>query len=375
MEAHTLYRTDKVLPLIDEETTVTLIETDRLKEDRDNEDRNEQQKVDDEADDEDDDDDDDQLLNSSPLWQQAEEDGWELTWPIWHMLPRRERKELAQKHGYSIGEFEEYMSLQRAERDSSEATVVLSSATTTTKQIQSSLVFGQSQISEPYSNHLIYPSTNTTEAGTTTSTTQRKEEPGDEQDKKNKNTMSRMASSVSTSTANDDYNTLEEAEEKERQNQRLLLQAQDATTLSREELIALGGYILLLPEELTQQLFDWLPVDMYGTLALVSPHWKHLTLTEPVYQRLCERLYLNQSKKRQLQVHKFGHCYRNMLLHRPRVRAAGGCYVLKYSHVKRIQRDMWTEVGEQKKERNYANNNDATNISFCISVFENVLRL
>ena len=30
----------------------------------------------------------------------------------------------------------------------------------------------------------------------------------------------------------------------------------------------------------------------------VSPHWKHLTRTESVYKRLCERLYLNQSKRR-----------------------------------------------------------------------------
>jgi F-box protein 9 len=328
MEAHSLYSNGTQLILTDEETTATLAEADRLKEDK--EDGNEQGQVDDEAEN---DNDDDELMNSSPLWQQAEDDGWELTWPIWHMLPRRERKELAQKHGYSIGEFEEYMSLQRAERDSSEATVVLSSsssvAVATMKQSKSSLALGQSHSSKPYSNHLIYPSADAAAAVPTT-----------------KNTLSRMASSVSTTATNDDCHTLEEAEEKERQTQRLLLQSQDATTLSREELIALGGYILLLPEELTQQLFDWLPVDMYGTLALVSPHWKHLTRTEPVYQRLCERLYLNQSKKRQLQVHKFGHCYRNMLMHRPRVRAAGGCYVLKYSHVKRIQRDMWTEVGE-----------------------------
>ena len=46
-------------------------------------------------------------LGSSPLWRKQEE-GWQLTWPIWHMLPRDERKELANKHGYkTIGEFEE----------------------------------------------------------------------------------------------------------------------------------------------------------------------------------------------------------------------------------------------------------------------------
>ena len=49
----------------------------------------------------------DEELDSSPLWHK-EEEGWELTWPIWHMLPRDERKELANRHGYkTIGEFEE----------------------------------------------------------------------------------------------------------------------------------------------------------------------------------------------------------------------------------------------------------------------------
>ena len=85
--------------------------------------------------------DDDLDVDSSPLWQQAEDQGWELTWPIWHMLPRRERKELALRHGYkTIGEFEEYMSLQQAEQQSSQAT----GKTTRTS-------------SSPYANALIYP--------------------------------------------------------------------------------------------------------------------------------------------------------------------------------------------------------------------------
>ena len=115
-------------------------------------------------------------------------------------------------------------------------------------------------------------------------------------------------------------------------------------TLPIEELIKIGGMILMLHDEILHQVFAWLPVDTYATLALVSPHWKHLTRTESVYKRLCERLYLNQSKRRQLHVNRFGGSYRRMLELRPRVRAAGGCYVLKYSEVKKIQRDMWTEV-------------------------------
>ena len=111
-----------------------------------------------------------------------------------------------------------------------------------------------------------------------------------------------------------------------------------------EELMLIAGKILILHDELLHKVFSWLPVDAYATLALVSPHWKHLTRTEPVYKRLCERLYLNQSKRRQLHVARFNHSYRLMLELRPRVRAAGGCYVLKYAQIKQIQRDMFTEV-------------------------------
>jgi hypothetical protein len=76
----------------------------------------------------------------------------------------------------------------------------------------------------------------------------------------------------------------------------------------------------------------------------VSPHLRYVTRTEHVYQRLCERLYLQQSVKRQLQVHNFRNSYRYMLETRPRVRVNGGLYVMQHKRVKRIQRDMWTEV-------------------------------
>lgn len=49
-------------------------------------------------------------------------DGWELTWPLWHMLPRDERRKIARNHGFNhIGDFEEFMSLQQAERDTTVA--------------------------------------------------------------------------------------------------------------------------------------------------------------------------------------------------------------------------------------------------------------
>lgn len=235
-------------------------------------------------------------LGTSPLWHR-EDEGWELTWPIWHMLPRDERKALAQRHGYhTIGEFEEFMSLQRAV-DDSELTV-----------------------SKPYKNELLY--SNAVLDG-----------------KRAQDQTVQTEASLPAADDDEDSTGEEKAE--------LSRMSSCTEDLSLEELMKLGGMILMLHDELLHQVFSWLPVDTYGTLALVSPHWKHLTRTESVYKRLCERLYLKQSKRRQLHVSRFGNSYRIMLEQRPRVRAAGGCYVLKYSHVKPIQRDMWTEVSAQ----------------------------
>ena len=225
----------------------------------------------------------------STLWNQ---DGWALTWPIWHLLPLQERKQLAHDHGYkTIGEFEEYMSLHRAMDDS------------------------ETVASRPYPNHLAYPST--------TNENHEEEQHGKTHD------------------------VVEDDEDSECDYPQIVeTQTTGAADLPYEELIKVGGRILMLHDEILHQIFAWLPVDAYATLARVSPHWKHLTRTEAVYRRLCERLYLNQSKRRQLDVSRFGGSYRTMLEQRPRVKAAGGVYVLKYSQIKHIQRDMWTEVSD-----------------------------
>uniref|UniRef100_A0A7S0F7H7 F-box domain-containing protein n=1 Tax=Pseudo-nitzschia arenysensis TaxID=697910 RepID=A0A7S0F7H7_9STRA len=238
---------------------------------------------------------DDFSIELSPMWSGSTK-GWSLTWGIWHRLPREEQKKIALQHGLkSIGEFEEFVSLQQAV-DDSEYSMVEADAEPTRR---------------------------------TTTTT------------------------ISTETAEPDNlkddNDEEEVEEEEDEDDTALLEETsnpENTTeqLSAEELMKVGGQILLLPSEILHQIFAWLPVDSYGTLALVSPHWKYFTRTEAVYKRLCERLYLNQSKRRQLHVSRFGGSYRTMLETRPRVRAAGGCYVLKYSKIKRIERDMWCEI-------------------------------
>jgi F-box protein 9 len=248
----------------------------------------------------------------TPLWS-GSVDGWHLSWPIWHMLPRHERKDIAQQHGYkSIGEFEEYMSLQQAV-DSSE--------------------LNGSSIQKPYSNYSIY--------GTGTKTTE------EEEDKKPAAAEAHAIDSAEEGEDDADEDNNDSSSENDRVpygRQGSSIVSGNTEGLSVEELMAVGGKLLMIHDELLHTIFCFLPVDAYGTLALVSPHWKHLTRTEAVYRRLCERLYLNQSKRRQLHVSRFGGSYRRMLEVRPRVRAAGGCYVLKYSQIKQIQRDMWTEV-------------------------------
>ena len=58
----------------------------------------------------------DDTTDPGPLYVQSSQgDAWELTWPIWHLLPRDERQAIAIQHGMkTIGQFEEYMSLTRA---------------------------------------------------------------------------------------------------------------------------------------------------------------------------------------------------------------------------------------------------------------------
>jgi F-box protein 9 len=255
------------------------------------------------------------MIVSSPLWS-GSLDGWHLSWPIWHMLPRHERKKIAQQHGYkSIGEFEEYMSLQLAV-DNSE---VKESSTSSFIQV-------------PYPNESIY--------GLSSNATKLNEE----------ETIEPIFKVLSDENTDED----EEDQKKNMESfaERGLMSYRRQESINSlngkevlvSELMAVGGKLLMIHDELLHRIFAFLPVDTYGTLALVSPHWKHLTRTESVYRRLCERLYLNQSKRRQLHVSRFGGSYRRMLEVRPRIRAAGGCYVLKYAQIKQIQRDMWTEV-------------------------------
>eukprot|EP00548_Thalassiothrix_antarctica_P001216 CAMPEP_0194141802 /NCGR_PEP_ID=MMETSP0152-20130528/11177_1 /TAXON_ID=1049557 /ORGANISM="Thalassiothrix antarctica, Strain L6-D1" /LENGTH=371 /DNA_ID=CAMNT_0038840545 /DNA_START=20 /DNA_END=1135 /DNA_ORIENTATION=+ len=224
------------------------------------------------------------------IWTRDDDHDWDLTYNVWHMLPWMERKAMADNYGYkTIGEFEEYLSLRRA--------------------------VGETEEQKPYPNEEAY--------NNTISQPQLL-------DKSN----SKIISAIDEEEDDNNNESGSIAGEEE--------EANPDDALPVEELLRLGGQILKLPEELVHGVFSWLPVDAYATLALVSPHWKHLTRTEAVYHMLCRRIYLNQAKRRTMNVSHFGGSYLNMLYNRPRVRT--GLYVMKFSEVKKIQRDMWCEI-------------------------------
>jgi F-box protein 9 len=112
----------------------------------------------------------------------------------------------------------------------------------------------------------------------------------------------------------------------------------------RLELIRLGGLPCSLPDEVLRKVFSCLPIDDHASLALVSPHWSRFARCESLYRTLCQRVYLHQSRRKTLHVSRFGNSYRKMLEMRPRVRAGGGLYVLKYHQVIKYERDMFTEI-------------------------------
>lgn len=248
-----------------------------------------------------------------------EEEQWELTWPIWHMLPREERRSLARQYGYhTIGEFEEYMILQQAVGDSSATTT-----TTTTNAYDNKYAYHPEIRDSAY--RMIDGICND-------STTLNKYE------------LDAKPSAKVKSSKHDDEDDEDDDDEFSDEEALNINRGDCDDKLALEIMMENGGKILMLPDDMLHRIFDWLFVDTYATLALVSPHWKSFTRTEATYKRLCERLYLNQSIKRQLHVSRFNNSYRTMLEKRPRVRAGGGVYVMKYARIRKIQRDMWTDI-------------------------------
>lgn len=239
---------------------------------------------------------------------------WELTWPIWHMLPRSERKNIARQYGYStIGDFEEFMSLSRALR--SDSNIDMNNTTMHTRDTITSS--SDSHGGGGGSSHTIssahmlphkqyHPSYNM----------------------------------ESTNEEDGYYNHVDDFQSSDCGDINLFIPPN-----TEQQNLRNGGKILILPDDiLIYRVLAFLDVEYFALCALVSPHWKTFTRTEAVYREICHRCYLQQSKRKELHVSRFGNSYRNMLYMRPRVKTGGGLYVLKFSQIKKIQRDMWTEV-------------------------------
>lgn len=259
-------------------------------------------------------------VDPGPIYVQSSAgDRWELTWPIWHLLPRDERRQIVAQYGMkSIGEFEEFMTLSRAmdeselqqvQSTSDSAAAVEGAEMTPLEAVTSDMPAGVAQEESwhpPFVKQLL------------------EDEDDDESDSEQ---QEGSAPNESTETS----------------------PAVESETIAIDldkhmEMIEQGGLMLLIPDEILEKCFAYLPVDNFANLALVSPHWKRFTRNDAVYKTLCERVYLIQSKRKALNVAKFGNSYRRMLEVRPRVRTGGGLYVLKYQKVIQIQRDMWTEI-------------------------------
>ena len=250
-------------------------------------------------------------VDSAPLYVQSSSgDSWELTWPIWHMLPRNERRAIAAKHGMkSIGEFEEYMILNRAVDDSGGVVEGGSSNNQVQASTDDSSASGLAAVS------LNSPTTNTNWYPPFIGKVE--EDDYDDVDESD-STVENASHAAESSRASNDA-------------------ARSMDLEIHLEMIRLGGLPCSLPDEILQKVFSYLPIDDVATLALVSPHWSRFTRCESMYKTLCQRIYLNQSKRKTLHVARFGNSYRTMLEMRPRVRAGGGLYVLKYQQVIKVR--------------------------------------
>uniref|UniRef100_A0A7S4UXD0 F-box domain-containing protein n=2 Tax=Ditylum brightwellii TaxID=49249 RepID=A0A7S4UXD0_9STRA len=230
-------------------------------------------------------------------------------------------KAIVLSHGLkSIGEFEEYMTLSKAVDVSEDA-----ATTTTNGNAASKVVWGRE--SKPYDNTVLYQEEHNPKyygKSTVAYNTKEKEEDDD-------------------SSSDDDEEEDEEMTPKTITT--LPTPTTTTTTTTTTHTVATHDPFHLLPEEiLTLHIFSYLDVDYYAILSLVHPTWESFTRTESIYKLLCQRCYLNQSKKKALHVHRFQGSYRNMLYERPRVKTGSGLYIMKYSEVVKIQRDMWTEI-------------------------------
>lgn len=244
-------------------------------------------------------------------------DTWELTWPIWHLLPLRERREIAHQNGFrTIGDFEEEVILSRALTEKSSESVTGTGA----------------------GNH----ASGGTMINTNKSTSERTSSLGNATGNHSPSLVESKNDNESSSDQDDDEQEDHGSVVSSYEGDQLV----DCTEHNQEDKnVETGGLILLLPDELIlHHILPYLSTEYFAVCALVSPHWKGFSRSELAYKEICKRSYLNQSKRKALHVARFGGSYRAMLERRFRVKTGCGVYILKCTKIKKIQRDMWTEI-------------------------------
>jgi hypothetical protein len=97
------------------------------------------------------------------------------------------------------------------------------------------------------------------------------------------------------------------------------------------------GFLPDIAELVVEYLDD---IDLCGYLNQICKGWK-IKATERCYSRLCHRVYLRQTERKQLQLNQWG-SWRRMLIHRPRIRT-NGVYWLRTSYFKCPVNDRFWE--------------------------------
>lgn len=233
-------------------------------------------------------------------------DTWELTWPIWHLLPAHERKEIALQNGFrTIGDFEEEVILSRALNEE-------------TKDMHMTTGNDNLQDRRLPTNHLAKQSATVIQP--------------------NKDRSFELSSNREREDEDDDDDDDDDAVVSTDDDRQLVQDVMDSK--QKDKNLEAGGYILLLPDELIlYHILPFLSTECFAACAWVSPHWKGFTRSELAYKELCKRSYLNQSKRKALHVARFGGSYRTMLERRFRVKTGCGVYILKCTKIKKVSHE------------------------------------
>lgn len=232
---------------------------------------------------------------------------WQLTWPIWHSLPHVERKRIASDYGMSVGQFEEFASLQQAMEHS------LPTGQPATHENRSTSSDNLSHYKSPKAALI-------------------KEDHDEGED-----------SDISPSLL---HSSTLESNGKFCDHMILIHNESNRTKkLTKADTAQSSLFLTMIPEDLMHKILAFLTVDTYGVCRRVCSLLEQMATKEVSYKVRCERIYSNQTRSRGvMRMERWNYSYRNMWKNRPRVLTGGGLYVWKHSHVKPIQRDMWTEV-------------------------------